>query len=387
MSSLGSPSTFFLAKKKVYEIERSLRFNDNDSAYLNFTPPGAGSNQMTFSFWFKRANFTDGVIFSSGVTNARGHIQFDSNKLLLMPFNSTGANAICRTDMLFRDPSAWYHVVISLNNTTYSNMSSTVNFYVNGQAVTFTTTQANVPSGGIRLNDDQPKNIGQYRPTDGNFFDGYLTEFNFIDGQVLDQSSFGETDPVTGKWNPKKYTGGYGSNGFYLNFSDNSGTTATTLGKDYSGNGNNWTPNNFSVASGTGNDSVIDTPTINFPTANAIDTVTGTLANGNLDISTPTGSAQLWANFVIPKTGKWYMETTMRGSGSWYSPFIVATNYLGFQGTGYTDNNLSYYNNGDKRLNNSETSYGASFGTNDVIAMAIDVDNSQVTFYKNGTSQ
>ena len=387
MSSLGSPSTFFLAKKKVYEIERSLRFNDNDSAYLNFTPSGAGSNQMTFSFWFKRANFTDGVIFSSGQTNARGHIQFDSNKLAIMPFNSTGANAICRTDMLFRDPSAWYHVVISLNNTTYSNMSSTVNFYVNGNAVTFTTSQANVPSGGIRLNNDQPKNIGQYRPTDGNFFDGYLTEFNFIDGQVLDQSSFGETDPVTGKWNPKKYTGGYGSNGFYLNFSDNSGTTATTLGKDYSGNGNNWTPNNFSVASGTGNDSVIDTPTINFPTANAIDTVTGTLANGNLDISTPTGSAQLWANFVIPKTGKWYMETTMRGSGSWYSPFIVATNYLGFQGTGYTDNNLSYYNNGDKRLNNSETSYGAGFTTNDVIAMAIDVDNSQVTFYKNGASQ
>ena len=192
MSSHGSPNPFFIAGKKAYEVKRSLRFNDDDSTYLNFTPPGAGSNQMTFSFWFKRANFTAGVLFSSGVTNARGHIQFDSDKLMIMPFNSTGANAICRTDMLFRDPSAWYHVVISLNKTTYSDMSSTVNFYVNGQAVTFTTTQANVPSGGIRLNDDQPKNIGQYRPTDGNFFDGYLAEFNFIDGQVLNQSSFGQ---------------------------------------------------------------------------------------------------------------------------------------------------------------------------------------------------
>ena len=395
MSSLGSPNPFFIAGKKAYEIERSLRFNDNDSAYLNFTPPGAGSNQMTFSFWFKRANFTDGVIFSSGVTNARGHIQFDSDKLMIMPFNSTGANAICRTDMLFRDPSAWYHVVISLNNSTYSNMSSTVNFYVNGVAATFTTTQANVPSGGIRLNDDQPKNIGQYRPTDGNFFDGYLTEFNFIDGQVLDQSSFGETDPVTGKWNPKKYTGGYGSNGFYLNFSDNSGTTATTLGKDYSGNGNNFTPNNFSVAVGSGNDSVEDTPTNNFCTLNPLHQDSNTtLSEGNLKAvgSSSTSYTTNTQGTFAQSSGKWYYEveytsnaggtnsnllavgwarTTLRSSdnptisgGLCYRP--AATDYIDLDGNDTSD---------DKPATT----------TGNVIQVAIDLDAGKIWFGNGGT--
>ena len=104
----------------------------------------------------------------------------------------------------------------------------------------------------------------------GNYFGGYLAEFNFIDGQQYDPSYFGETNVLTGQWNPKKYTGGYGTNGFYLNFSDNSGTTATTLGKDSSGNGNNYTPNNFSVSAGAGNDSLEDSPTNNFSTLNPL---------------------------------------------------------------------------------------------------------------------
>ena len=390
MSSLGSPNPFFIAGKKAYEIERSLRFNDNDSAYLNFTPSGAGSNQMTFSFWFKRANFTDGVIFSSGQTNARGHIQFDSNKLAIMPFNSTGANAICRTDMLFRDPSAWYHVVISLNNTTYSNMSSTVNFYVNGNAVTFTTSQANVPSGGIRLNNDQPKNIGQYRPTDGNFFDGYLTEFNFIDGQVLDQSYFGETDPVTGQWNPKKYTGGYGSNGFYLNFSDNSGTTATTLGKDSSGNGNNFTPNNFSVSAGSGNDSLEDTPTNNFCTLNVLTknmglNSNGTLSNGNLEWIGTQDNDNIAATMAV-KSGKWYYEATIVTSNQLVVGWTTVE-----ETTNYTENALIYYNSAGIRYNNKTVVWDSvvtnpfSFTTNDVIGFALDLTAYELKVYKNGT--
>ena len=240
-----------------YTIDRSLRFNDGDSPYFDLTPSAAGSNQMTFSFWVKGMDTSSTkVIFSSGEVNARGHIYFSSNNLMVQPFNSSGAAGYVQTDMKFRDFSAWYHVVISLNNTTYSNMSSTINIYVNGVAATFSAINSNNPSGGNRLNDSQAKHIGQFRPTSGSFFDGYLAEFNFIDGQVLDQSYFGETDAVTGQWIPKKYEGSYGTEGFYLNFSDNSGTTATTLGKDSSGNGNNFTPNNFSVSAGVGNDSV-----------------------------------------------------------------------------------------------------------------------------------
>ena len=97
-----------------------------------------------------------------------------------------------------------------------------------------------------------------------------MAEINFIDGQQLEPSSFGEYHPVTGAWVPKSYSGSHGTNGFYLNFSDNSNNTAATLGKDSSGNGNNWTPNNFSVSAGAGNDSSEDTPTNNWCTLNSV---------------------------------------------------------------------------------------------------------------------
>jgi hypothetical protein len=93
------------------------------------------------------------------------------------------------------------------------------------------------------------------------YFDGYLTECYLIDGQALTPASFGETDAVTGVWQPKKYAGTYGTNGFYLNFSDNSAATAAAIGADYSGNGNDWTPNNISVTAGVTYDSMLDVPT------------------------------------------------------------------------------------------------------------------------------
>jgi hypothetical protein len=112
--------------------------------------------------------------------------------------------------------------------------------------------------------------------------DGYLTEINFIDGQALTPSSFGATNTTTGVWGPAKYTGTYGTNGFYLNFSDNSNNTATTIGKDYSGNGNNWTPNNISVTAGATYDSMVDTPT-----PYGTDTGAGGTVRGNYCVLNP----------------------------------------------------------------------------------------------------
>ena len=373
-----------------YEVERSLRFNDDDSAYLSRTPSGSGNRKtFTYSCWFKRGNLgtQSGAFLKAGPASSnyfKINIAND-HKLYVLATLSGAYVEYFRSTQLFRDPGAWMHLVVRWD-TTDSTAAQRVRVYINGSEIEGT--RSSTP--GLNLdgfvNHTDQHEIGA-STVNSQYWDGYIAEVNLIDGSSYDPSSFAKTDPLTGRWSPKKYAGSYGTNGFYLNFSDNSGTSATTLGKDYSGNGNNFTPNNFSVAAGTGNDSVTDTPTNNFPTFNPIDTVLGSLANGNLDISTPTGSAQLWANFAIPKSGKWYMETTMRGSGAWYSPFLVATNYLGLQDSTYTDSNLSYYNNGDKRKNNSETSYGAGFTTNDVIAMAIDVDNSQVTFYKNGSSQ
>ena len=187
-------------------IQRSLRFNGS-SHYLERTPSGAGSNQMTFSFWIKRTKLgSGGAVFSSGENNARGHIYFGTDdKLNCQPFNSSGANTNIVVDRYLRDTAAWYHIVLSFNNSAYNDTASTFNVYVNGVSADFTPTVTNTPSGGNRLNDSSGKRIGELRPDSGSHLDGYLAEFNFIDGQVLDPSSFGFTDSQTGIWMPRRY--------------------------------------------------------------------------------------------------------------------------------------------------------------------------------------
>jgi hypothetical protein len=395
MSSLGSPNPFFIAGKKAYEVERSLRFNDGDSAYLQRTPSSAGNRQIcTFSCWVKRGdiNSTNCLASAYSATNDSDNIALNFRELGSgnCEFRVVGYNYNFRiTNRLFRDTSAWYHIVVAFD-TTQSSADDRIKVYVNGVQETSFSTSGNVTQNmNIAFNDTSVHRIGVQSNAFSNYMDGYMAEINFIDGFQYDPSYFGETNPATGQWNPKKYTGGYGTNGYYLNFSDNSGTTATTLGKDYSGNGNNFTPNNFSVAAGVGNDSVSDTPTNNFPTFNPVDPGSGsfTLSNGNLDLTTATGSSTTYANFVIPSSGKWFMEATMTNNGPNFSPWIVATNYLGLSDTTYTDSSLAYYINGQKRFNGSYSNYGATFTQNDVIGVAIDVDNNEVTFYKNGASQ
>jgi hypothetical protein len=241
------------------------------------------------------------------------------------------------------------------------------------------------------------------KSNDGDYFDGYMTEVNFVDGQALTPSSFGETNAQTGVWGPKAYSGSYGTNGFYLNFSDNSNTTAATLGKDYSGNGNNWTPNNFSVTAGAGNDSMVDVPTLygadtgvggevrgNYATWNplavAVTSSISTLSNGNLDVVTAvSGQSATFATISLPSSGKWYWEITPTDvSGSLYigiAVFTVNANYF------INSTSLFYGNDGTKEVDATGSSYGASFTNGDVIGVAVDVDGGTVTFYKNNSSQ
>jgi hypothetical protein len=151
-----------------------------------------------------------------------------------------------QTSLVLRDYSAWCHIVVSID-TTQSNGSDRIKLYVNGViASSFST--SNDPAQNADL---QVSNTSQHRIGDdqgASYFDGYLADIHFIDGQALDPTSFGEFSATTGVWVPKAYTGTYGTNGFHLEFADNSAATATTLGKDTSGNNNNWTPNNLTVA-------------------------------------------------------------------------------------------------------------------------------------------
>ena len=389
MSSLGSPNPFFIAGKKAYEVERSLRFNDDDSPWLERTV-SSSSNRRTFtiSAWVKRSTLASGNIF--GQTDTSGsymfYMVFDStHSLYILDYDYPSNNYHFVTNRKFRDPSAWYHIVLAVDTTQATNTNRS-KLYINGvQETSFGT--ANYPAQNLQTfvnHTTYPVRIGRLGWGHTQYMDGYMAEYNFIDGLQLTPSSFGETDVLTGQWNPKKYVGSYGTNGFYLNFSTN------TLGTDRSGNGNDFTPNNFSVVAGVGNDALSDTPTNNFPTFNPVDPGQGssvTLSNGNMDITTATASSTTYSNFVIPKTGKWFMEATMTNNGPNYAPIIQATNYIGMTTYTYTNSNLRYYINGQKRLDGTWSSYGATFTQNDVIGVAVDVDNNQVTFYKNGASQ
>ena len=218
---------------------------------------------------------------------------------------------------------------------------------------------------------------------DGQQFDGYIAEFNFIDGFQYDPSYFAETNAITGQWIPKKYTGSYGTNGFYLNFSDNSGTTATTLGKDSSGNGNNFTPNNFSVSAGTGNDSLEDTPTNNFPTINPLagySTNFVSTSNGNLDFSMANNH---WAisTFTIPASGKWYFECVFTdvqsGDVSVFNPNMINDDSNSFDGRW---NGISF-SAGQIRVDNSDVQTGlTTLANNTIYGILIDRDAGTVSF-------
>jgi hypothetical protein len=226
-----------------------------------------------------------------------------------------------------------------------------------------------------------------------------MTEVNFIDGQALTPSSFGQTNGNTGVWEPKRYSGSYGTNGFYLTFQDNSGTTSTTLGKDYSGNGNNWTPNNFSVSAGAGNDSLVDTPTSygtdtgvggtvrgNYCTLNPINNLGCTFTNGNLDVSIAQTTTNICVGTTGVASGKWYWEVTVNSGGDAMIGISDAAASIG-NSSWRTPNGWAYYSNGKTWNNLSTNNYGASFTVNDVIGVALDMDAGTLVFYKNGVSQ
>ena len=310
-----------------YQISRSLRFNRPDTAYLSRTPASATNQQTwTYSTWIKRGSLdTNQFLFqqqtSGSDTGYFGIFLTAGNVLSCQGWVSTWRI----TTQVFRDVSAWYHIVVAVD-TTQATANNRIRIYVNGSEITsFSLTTNPTQNSNTGVNGTGPAAIGKEYNSSG-YFDGYTTETYLIDGQALTPSSFGETNAQTGVWQPKAYSGSYGTNGFYLNFSDNSNTTAATLGKDYSGNGNNWTPNNFSVTAGAGNDSLVDSPTSygtdtgvggtvrgNYATWNALGTNKPNLTNGNLDAD--GSDLKVAISTMGVSTGKWYWEILI-GSGT-----------------------------------------------------------------------
>jgi hypothetical protein len=403
MSVVNNTLLLAAGAEAPYEIERSLRFRSAASAYLNRTPGTAGNRKTwTWSGWVKRGQIgalASLLFYVKGSSNDATYLRFGFDFQVTDAFSLTSYNSATielTTTQLFRDPSAWYHIVVAFD-TTQATASNRVKIFINGSQVTSFST-ANYPAlnTDYGINNNVEHDIGASIDTTSYYFDGYLTEINFIDGQALTPSSFGKYNEDTSVWQPIEYAGTYGTNGFYLNFSDNASTT--TLGDDLSGNGNDWTTNNISVTAGATYDSMIDVPTPyddggngrgNYCVMNPLDKAANcVVASGNLNFSTNDGNRQGIKGTFGVSTGKWYFEFTKNSAASAsVGVASAATAFAADSNVGSSATSWGYLTTGDKLNNNSSSAYGATWTTNDVIGVAFDMDAGTITFYKNNSSQ
>jgi len=525
----------------TYQVPRSLRFNGT-SKYLSLTPSVPGNRKTwTFSAWVKRGLVGSGLSHyffgnASGAGINGVYLGFSADNILFGDYGASTWDWYVNTTAVYRDPSAWYHVIAQYDST-QATSTERVKLYVNGARIT-AFSAATYPTLNVdgRINQAAVGTaIGKLGTTSTGYYDGYMAEINFVDGLALSPSSFGETEPITGRWRPKAFStttntklatltsgmlsqtglssfsaaavvdlstagnafhtdsaaagsylqfdlgsgnakefvridsynsvaaltaiwdiqysdngtswttayvgfgnsstyntvswasvgshrywrmnktnaatgggyyqevlfyevdsSGYGTNGFYLNFADNSGVTATTLGKDSSTRGNNWTPNSFSVTAGVTNDSLVDSPTIygtdtgaggevrgNYAVLNQLQKSGATITNGNLDFSLATTYSQCMSNIAV-SSGKWYCELTVNAPGYLIG---IAQATQSFPAT-YGVSKLWYSSNGnfyDGTTNSG--SPGVTYTTGDIIGFALDLDSATTTLkgYKNGT--
>jgi hypothetical protein len=383
-------------------LNNSLRFRSSASAYLSRTPTLAGSTTVgTFSNWLKLGTIsTDRMIYHVAGTsgnNNRFYITFNAdNTFQVVGYNSSGSVVLnLNTTQVFRDPSAWYHIVVAID-TTQATSANRAKMYVNGNQITAFGT-ATYPSQNQALGfTNNTSTLIASNQGVGNLFDGYMTDINFVDGQALEPYYFGNND-ANGVWKPIKYTGMYGTNGFYLTFGNT--TSTTTLGYDSSGNGNNWTCNNISLTAGTTYDAMLDVPTntsatvANYSTLNPVQTATANITWANANLQASLGTTGAWRtaiNTMAVDSGKWYAEFTVTTGVSGNSAVgivPITDTYSGSYLPGATAGSYGYPNDGTKYNNGSNTSYGNTWTTGDIIGIAYDGTNNKIWFSKNGTWQ
>ena len=377
-----------------YDITNSLRFNSGSSDYLNRTM-GSGNRQIyTYSFWIKKPlnATTQRLISVSGSGGSEGSFFFDTSDRLGADdyATSTGYGFQLRTNRVFRDVSAWYHIVLAFD-TTQATSTNRIKLYINGEQYTWDN-QTTQPSQNYNSQTNINGNalaIGRDNVSSSAYYSGYISDVFFIDGQQLTPTSFGETDEDTGIWKPKAYTGTYGTNGFYLQFKNSS-----SLGTDSSGNGNTFTVNNL-----TSIDQTTDTPTNNFCTANPLINIpSASYTNGNVTITDGNNSHKTFYSTFGISTGKWYWEAQATGGTKYtvgLSNILNQSSYQQVSGTNLiVGSDANSYVAGDAigwyfstlYKNGSTVASGLStIVTNDIMMVAIDCDAGKIYFGKNGT--
>jgi hypothetical protein len=375
-----------------YAVDNSCRFDDGSSDSLSRTP-GSASNRTTWTWscWIKRANLTGTqmVLFGAkqdGSNDSGIWIETDNT---LKFFNNVAATVSqIRTNRVFRDVSAWYHIVCVWDSSN-ATAGDRMKMYINGVEETSFQTDANPGSSdNSMINNTQLHQIGRVDST--YYFDGYMAEAVLIDGQALDPTSFGEFDEDSGIWKPIDVSGlTFGTNGFYLDFED-----SAALGDDVSGNGNDFTVNNLTAI-----DQTTDTPTNNFATMNPLAVPPSnapTFAEGDTKVSTNTTNANPVLSTMGVSQGKWYVEAkriSYDGGTGDDDGFRI-----GFGATYVQDVNLvppgivdsgHYFMIGNGTVYNGSTDLGVLGGNsnisdNGVQQIALDLDNNRITWGFNG---
>jgi len=378
----------------AYEVANSCRFDDGSSAYMTFTPSGAPTSARiaTVSFWMKLGNVgVNGKIFTADKTggahaNTWKILTRDANGTLEIQQDVDTSNAYSlRTSQLFRDPSAWYHVVVAFD-TTQATDSNRIKLYVNGTQVT-SFSQEDYPAQDLDLDlgaSGEAHDINRDAAYDAAYWDGYLAEFVYIDGQQLAPTSFGEFDEDSPTiWKPKNVSGlTFGNNGFYLDFED-----SAALGDDKSGNSNDYTTANLAAA-----DQATDTPTNNFATMNPLDIFysDATFSEGNCKVVGDNTKYAAVMSTIGMSSGKWYAEFKCTDAGSGYPMVGIKGKHPTSNGDGpgsATDGYAYYGYLGYKVTNAGVTSYGDAYTDDDIIGVAVDLDNNKIYWSKNGTFQ
>ena len=357
------------------------------NTYFNRTPASAGNRQkFTLSLWVKRSGLSSSTTFRMLSAGADGtEFLFSDDKLRFYYYNGSYIGQyLYQNTAVFRDVSAWYHVMVAID-TTQATASDRVKMYVNGVEGAYavnTMTQ----NASTDWNNTVAHNIGKFSNGSLFYYDGLMANIYSIDGQQLTPSSFGETDATTGIWKPKSFSGSYGTNGFFLKF-ENSGS----LGTDSSGNGNNFTVNGTPTQT-------LDTPSNNFATLNPLGNSSGTYSNGNL---TRAGGNDTISTFGVT-AGKWYWEYKLdtQGSGGSASHWGIVTSnsqknaddyvssVAGFGAIfirhDYAGTINSYASGGFSSISNTNIS-SVTFTNNDIISCAVDLNSAtkELKMYKN----
>ena len=368
------------------------------STYLTRTPGSSGQTSRykgTISVWVKRSNAgeEDFIFYGYESSSNRMKITFLANGKLQINSIQAGSNHLLyETTRVFKDISAWYHIVIGID-TTLATAGDRCRLYVNGVEETSFSTETHFSQNDLHFLTENSVPIYIGSQASGNYFDGLMTHYHLIDGIQYDASAFGQTDATTGIWKPKTAPSvTYGTHGFFLKF-ENSGS----MGTDSSGNSNNLTISGTMIQAQ-------DTPNNNFATGNKL---IGRHSNGNYlqpDWSnanlTATADGSAWRIFkssLAASSGKYYAEfkwvsdsNTRYAYVGIYDEDDYAAKTSGYPYASDMANGHAYYSeNGNYYTNNTNTSFGSAFSStgDGIVGVAMDLDNSKVYWSSNGSWQ